>query len=159
MRRLAMACCSKSHALYGTFMLRLSGAIFEWDPEDMAKLYEAKEAQLSSSGILAAQHADITKYISKKELATHSKRRTRGSEKCLRLIEQLLETFSSDLGKDTMGIPLLDADRTWQIWDQQKHHLPCIQDPQGINQYTCTGHVTKGNVKLPHTDVQGFQHH
>ena len=149
MRRLAMACCSESHALYGTFMLRLSGAIFEWDPDDMAKLYEAKEAQLSSSGILAAQHADIAKYISKKESATHCKRRTQGSEECLGLIEQLLETFSSDLGKDTMGIPLLDADRTWQIWDQQKRHLPCIQDPQGINLYTCTGHITKGNVKLP----------
>ena len=32
MRRLAMACCSESHALYGTFMLHLSGTIFEWDP-------------------------------------------------------------------------------------------------------------------------------
>ena len=34
-QRLAMACCSESHALYGSFVLRLSGAIFEWDPQDM----------------------------------------------------------------------------------------------------------------------------
>ena len=32
MRRLAVACCSESHALYCTFMLHLSGTIFEWDP-------------------------------------------------------------------------------------------------------------------------------
>ena len=83
------------------------------------------------------------------QLATHCKRRTRDSEECFGLIQQVLETFYSELGKDTMCIPLLNADKTWQIWDQQQRHLPCIQNPPGINLYTCTGHTTKSNVKLP----------
>ena len=36
MRRFSMACCSESHALYGTFMSKLSGCMFEWDPEDQS---------------------------------------------------------------------------------------------------------------------------
>ena len=48
-----------------------------------------------------------------------------------------------------MGIPLLDADRAWQIWEEQRRHLPSIQDPHGVALYTCTGYKTKGNIKLP----------
>ena len=33
-------------AFYGEFMSRLSGAIFQWDPEDIAKLIEAKRSSL-----------------------------------------------------------------------------------------------------------------
>ena len=144
MRRISVACCSESHALYGTFMLQLSGAIFEWDPKDVERLYNAKRTHMA-----AAENLDIAKHISKKELTTHCKRRTRGSEECARLVQQLIETFSSDLGKDTMGIPLFDADRAWQIWEEQQRHLPCFQDPSGVNLYTCTGYKTKGNIKLP----------
>ncbi len=149
MRRLSVACCSESHALYGTFMLQLSGAIFEWDPEDVERLYHSKQAQLSALGIVHVTNGNIAKHVSKKELATHCKRQTRGSEECSRLIQHLIETFSSDLGKDTMGIPLLDADRAWQIWGEQQRHLPCIQDPDGVALYTCTGYKTVGNIKLP----------
>ena len=149
MRRISVACSSESHALYGTFMLQLSASIFEWDPDDIKKLYNAKHAQLLASGNVRVGDDDITKHISKKEMATHCRRRTRGVEECSRLIQQLIQTFSSDLGKDTMGIPLLDADRAWQIWGEQQRHLPCIQDPDGIELYTCTGHTTKGNVRLP----------
>ncbi len=53
-QRLAVACCSESHALYGTFLLRLSGAIFEWDPDDIERLYNAKQAQLSARGLVRA---------------------------------------------------------------------------------------------------------
>lgn len=35
------------------------------------------------------------------------------------------------------------------IWEEQKQHISCIQDPPGIELYTITGHVTKGGVKLP----------
>jgi hypothetical protein len=45
MRRISVACCSESHALYGTFMLQLSDAIFQWDPEDVERLYHSKQAQ------------------------------------------------------------------------------------------------------------------
>ena len=123
MRRFSMACCSESHALYGTFMTQLSGCMFEWDPEDVDQLVRAKEQQLIESGVYrTGSKEDITKHITKKELPTHCKRRTRGSG--------AITTFSSDLGNDTMGIPLLDKDRAWQIWDEQKktpglHPRPC----------------------------------
>ena len=145
-----MACCSESHALYGTFMLRLSRAIFEWDPEDMANL-KLKRPSCLHQGFWQHNMLILPSILAKKNWLpnTHCKRRTRDSEECFGLIQEPLETFSSDLGKDTMGIPLLDADRAWQIWEQQQRHLPCIQDPEGINLYTCTGHMTKGNIKLP----------
>ena len=94
-------------------MLQQSGPIFKWDPEDTDRLYNAKQAQLLASGVVRVERDDIARNVSKKELATHCKRQTRGSEECFRLIQQFIETFSSDLEKDTMGIPLLDADRAW----------------------------------------------
>ena len=32
---------------------------------------------------------------------------------------------------------------------EQQKHLLCIQDPEGIQLYTLTGHITKGGVRLP----------
>jgi hypothetical protein len=49
-----------------------------------------------------------------------------------------------------MGIPLLNYDCvTWQIWDEQKRHLPCIQDPEGVQLYMETGKRKKGGIELP----------
>ena len=149
MRRFAMACCSESHALYGTFMAQLSGCIFEWDPADVEQLAEAKKQQLAEGGVFLPEFDNIAQQITKRELATHCKRQTRGSEATAELIQQLITTFSSDLGNDTMGIPLLDKDRAWQIWDEQKRHLDCVQDPAGVQLYTKTGTLKKGGVELP----------
>ena len=51
-----------------------------------------------------------------KELAFHCKRRIRGVEETTRLIEDLINSFSSDKGKDTMSIPLLNKTSIQQIW-------------------------------------------
>ncbi|CAH3172189.1 unnamed protein product [Porites evermanni] len=51
MRRFAAGCCSESHALYATFMSRLSACVFEWDTKDLQRLYAAKRGQLSSSEV------------------------------------------------------------------------------------------------------------
>ena len=149
MRRFAVGCCSGSHAHYGTFMSQLSGCVFQWDPEDIEQLLNAKRTELSASGVRRAAKEDIAMHVSKKELATHCKRWTRGSEESAELIQQLIETFSSDVGKDTMGIPLLDAEHAWQIWDEQQKHLSCIQDPDGVELYTITGSKRKGGINLP----------
>jgi hypothetical protein len=150
MRRFAMACCSESHALYGTFMAQLSRCIFEWDAVDVERLVGAKQQQLIEGGVYRpSSEDDIANHVTKKELATHCKRRTRGSEPTAELIQQLITTFASDLGNDTMGIPLLDKDRAWHIWEEQQKHLDCIQDPAGVQLYTQTGTLKKGGVELP----------
>nr|XP_023654635.1 uncharacterized protein LOC111837076 [Paramormyrops kingsleyae] len=64
-----------------------------------------------------------------------------------RLIAELLEAFRDV--KDTMGIPLLDSQRMDVIWDTQRRHLGCIQDPPGFRLYTETGQLTKGGIVLP----------
>ena len=131
-------------------MTQLSGCMFEWDPEDVDQLVRAKEQQLIESDVYrTSSKEDVTKHITKKELATHCKRRTRGSEATAELIQQLITTFSSDLGNDTMGIPLLDKGRAWQIWDEQKMHLDCIQDPAGVQLYTKTDTLKKSGVEVP----------
>ena len=60
--------------------------------------------------------------ITKKELALHCRRQTRGTAETARLIKELIDVFSSDKGRDTMGIPLLNRDRIEQIWNVEKHH-------------------------------------
>ena len=90
MRRFAMACCSEAHALYGSFMGQLSGCIFEWDPVDLQRLLHAKQEELKATGMYRAAQDDIAMHVTKKELATHCKRRTRGSDESAELIQRLL---------------------------------------------------------------------
>ncbi|XP_047220707.1 uncharacterized protein LOC124867991 [Girardinichthys multiradiatus] len=35
------------------------------------------------------------------------------------------------------------------IWDTQRRHLSCIQDPPGVQLFTQTGTLTKGGISLP----------
>ena len=151
MRRFAAGCCSESHALYATFMSRLSACVFEWDTEDLQRLYAAKRGQLSASGVCRKRKEDVAMHITKKELALHCKRRTRGVEETTLLVKNLIDTFSSDQGNDTMGIPLLNKTSIQQIWEEQKQHISCIQDVDdpSIQLYTQTGTLKKGGVELP----------
>ena len=64
----------------------------------------------------------------------------------MQLIEDLLLSLSS--ASDTLGVPLLCEDMT-NIWEEQKRHVSCIQDPPGVELYTTTGHLVKGGVRLP----------
>ena len=152
MRRFAAGCCSESHALYATFMSRLSACVFEWDTKDL-QIYAAKRGQLSASGVWRKRKQDVAMHITKKELALHShcKRRTRGVEETTRLIKELIDTFSSDKAKDTMGIPLLKKTSIQQNWEEQKQHISSIQDVDdpAIQLYTQTGTLKKGSVALP----------
>ena len=51
LQRFASGCSSESHTLYATFMSRLSACVFEWDADDLQRLYAAKKSQLSARGI------------------------------------------------------------------------------------------------------------
>ncbi len=149
MRRFAIGCTTESHPLYGVFLGRLSQCIFEWSNEDLELLKRAKCCELKKSGIADPSDEDVIRRITKKELATHCRRKTRGVQETTQLIYDLLDTFQGDQGRDTLGVPLLDPDRIWQIWDSQKKHIRCIQDPEDVPLYVKTGVLTKGGVELP----------
>ena len=93
----------------------------------------------------------IQKAITKEELARHCRRRTRGAEMTLQLIEELvLELSSSPSATDSNGVHVFSEDMV-KILKEEKKHIKCIQDPDGITLYTVTGHIIKGwgGVELP----------
>ncbi|XP_061651844.1 uncharacterized protein LOC133488233 [Phyllopteryx taeniolatus] len=137
MRRFARGVTTDAHILYGPFMARLSLAIFEWDAEDRNLLRRAEQG--------ADGGRPVT--LSARELARHCRRRTRGAKETERLIQEVLDHFWE--AKDTMGMALLDQARTQHIWDTQRQHMACIQDPPGLPIYTKVGEVTRGGIKLP----------
>lgn len=145
MRRLARGCTSESHPLYGTFMTQLSSCVFEWDEQDVDLLVSAKRGELRMAGIRDPSNSTVRKALTAKELARHCRRRTRGTEETARLIESLLLSLSKST--DTLGVPLFREEMS-EIWEEQQHHVPCLQDPPNIPLYTVTGQMTKGGVKL-----------
>lgn len=130
------------------------------------RLRTAKESELRSRGVWRLQKDDVDRRISKKELAMHCKRRTRGVVETTRLIKDLIDTFASERGTDTMGIPLFDPGTMQQIWKEQQRHIACIQDPKGVQLYTKTGSKKKGGFELPvyrcargSTSLESFHNH
>ncbi|KAI4905920.1 hypothetical protein NFI96_030119 [Prochilodus magdalenae] len=148
MRRFAVGVTTDSHQLYGLFMAKLSACIFEWDAADVARLREAVEAEMEEKqGIVGLTEEQLNSKLTPKLLGRHCRRHTRGAQETEELIDQLLAAFRGVA--DTMGIPLLDAERMGAIWETQRQHLSCVQDPPGLQLYTKTGQVTRGGVILP----------
>lgn len=109
-------------------------------------LRSAKEGELRKAGVSKPTAAAVNKAITKYELAKHCKRRTRGEEETNRLLRSLF--LSADYLTDFLGTPLLKAD-AFEIWEQEKIHVKCLQDPVGVSLYTQTGTLSKGGVSLP----------
>ncbi|XP_063969451.1 uncharacterized protein LOC129281451 isoform X1 [Lytechinus pictus] len=149
MTRLGRGCTNKQHPLYRFFLRRLSDCIFTWSAEDIDKIVRAKRAELAKKHITGLSINDIIKRIGRKELTKHCRRATRGTEETTRLIRDLLAALDGDQGRDTHGIPLFDSDKIRQIWESEKKHVACIQDPPGVALYTKTGEIVKGSVLLP----------
>ncbi len=139
---------TEAHPLYGIFMARLSACIFLWDPEDVAALRRAKEAELAAKKTGHISERAIGARIARRELALHCRRRTRGLEETTESIGSLIDLFDSAHGKDTLGVPLLDHERIQQIWKEQRKHIQCIQDPENFPLYMKTGTLKKGGVEL-----------
>ena len=127
-------------------MSRLSGCIFEWDSADYQLLLQAKKSEMVKAGIPSPSDRAVSKAVTKEELAHHCRRRTRGTEETTAKIESLFLVLSGTI--DVFGDPLLRSEMT-DIWEEQKRHIKCIQDPPGIPLYTITGHLNKGGVQLP----------
>lgn len=106
-------------------MGQLSERIFEWDQEDMAALRRAIEEP------------------TKKEKLRHC-RRSRGTEDTLRLLNELVDVYSTDQGRDVLGVPLFNIEWLVNTWKIQQHHGPCLQDPEGYPLYRQIGTVLKG---------------
>lgn len=126
-------------------MASLSSCIFEWDEVDFNKLKSAKRGELINAGVSDPSPAAVQKAISKEELARHCKRHTRGATDTATLIEALLLAMSP--ATDALGVPLFREDMM-SIWEEQKKHLVCIQDPPDVSLYTNIGSITKGGVTL-----------
>ena len=65
------------------------------------------------------------------------------------ILGELLEAFMGDQGLDTLGVPLFDNEKMTNIWETQKKHVQCIQDPEGVSLYTKIGESKKGSAMLP----------
>ncbi|KAL1277026.1 hypothetical protein QQF64_023699 [Cirrhinus molitorella] len=122
----------------------LSACIFEWDAGDLSLLRQAKKKQLMQEGVPAITDILVDRSISKTELSLYCRRRTRGEEATIRLIENLLQELRGANGGDLMGVPLLDEVRMDHIWRVQKRHVKCIQDVPGVPLYTEIGNRHKG---------------
>ena len=149
MRRFSICCTTESHQLYGEFMSRMSQCIFHWSKEDLDLLKKAKKNQLLQQDIANPADADVIERITRRELALHYRSKTRGTVETTELLHSLLVTFSGHQGCDTLGVPLLDSDQTWETWKSQKMHIACIQDPDNVQLYVQTGTLTKGGIQLP----------
>ena len=49
---------------------------------------------------------------------------------------------------DGHGVPLL-KEEVDDIWEEQRKHVQCLQDPPNVSLYTVTGTMKKGGVMLP----------
>ena len=49
---------------------------------------------------------------------------------------------------DLLREPILREEMK-DIWEEQSRHVACIQDPQGVALHTITGHIEKGEKRLP----------
>ena len=145
MRRFACGVKTDNHPLYGTFLAQLAACIFEWCDNDV-KLREAKKAEMEKSGVSCATEEAIDALITKQEMSQHCRRRTRGKEETGARIQALLQKMWHMT--DSLGVALIDPARMTKIWEIQKHHLGCIQDPPGLALYTETGSLQKGGQTL-----------
>ena len=63
MRRLASCVSTEPHPLYGTFMKKLTAAIFVWDEDDVAALRRAKESERQTHGLDPSAPVDLTSKV------------------------------------------------------------------------------------------------
>ena len=65
MNRFRFCCTTEAHPLYGEFMARLSGAIFEWDKNDMSNLVRAKKSTVRGGNLMSDQKVCLSFRLSK----------------------------------------------------------------------------------------------
>ncbi len=147
-RRIALGCTTDAHPLFPLLMSRLTSCIFKWDMEDVAQLRQSKREELEYLGRENLTLSDIDAAITPKEMQLFCRRRTRAPTEIVTLITQLLSGLAGKT--NTLGLELLDEQKIWHIWENQKKHVRCLQDPpqsSGIQLYTVVKQVTRKNTK------------
>ena len=109
-------------------------------------LLRAKCLELEMTGVPSPSEVAAKNAIKKEEMARHCRRRTRGTDATKKLTDSLLLSFSA--ATDTLGVPLF-AESMKDVWEEQRQHVKCLQDPPGVQLYTITGHLKKGGINLP----------
>ena len=94
-----------------------------------------------ADGVLNPSNSAVQKALCRQELQKHCYRRTRETEETVEAIESLLLALSD--ATDALGMPMKD------IWEEQRHHVKCIQDPPSGQLYTEIARLVKGGVSLP----------
>ncbi|XP_023184849.1 uncharacterized protein LOC111607158 [Xiphophorus maculatus] len=147
MRRFTTGLTTEHHPLYGTFCSKLSCCIFEWDQDDVSCLKEAKRSELKKKYTgHPPTDAQVLANINSSELAKHCRRRTRGVEETRNLIQELLNSMWELT--DTSGLRLINPESMTHVWQVQQKHLPCIQDPPGVELYTKLRSTQKGDKEV-----------
>ena len=75
----------------------------------MGKLRQAKAAELVASGIVSPTPGQVNQAITRKEMAIHCRRATRGVETTRRLIQELLSSMWELT--DSCGVRLIHPER------------------------------------------------
>ena len=99
-----------------------------------------------ADGVLQPTPSAVQKALCRQELQKHCRRRTWGTEETIEAIESLLLAFSP--ATDALGMPLLREEMK-AIWEEQRHHVKCLQDPPSLQLYTESAKLLKGGVLLP----------
>ena len=102
--------------------------------------------ELVADGVLNPSTSAVQKAPCRQELQRHCRCRTWGTQETVEAIESLLLAFSPST--DALGMPLLREEMK-DIWQEQRHHVKCLQDPPLIQLYTETARLVKGGVSLP----------
>lgn len=127
-------------------MSKISAAIFEWDESDVELLYKAKLGELQRAGCKNPTREAVFKAVTKYELAKHCRRKTRGTDITTSSIEEVVSSFLN--ATDAVGVSLL-REEVFEIWEEEKRHVKCLQDPENVLLYTKVDETSKGGVLLP----------
>ena len=91
---------------------------------------------------------DVMKHTTKKELSLHARQKTHRIHVSTMRISNLLKEFSGPQWNDTLGVPLLDCDCIWTIWESEQD-IAYLQHPEVVQLYTKTSKIVKGGRELP----------
>ena len=77
----------------------------------------------------------------------HCRRYMRGVDETVREIEALIEK-TCQLENLLSAEPILASDIR-KIWEEEKKHVPCIQDVEGVNLYRLDHYTSLGTKQIP----------
>ncbi|MEQ2281242.1 hypothetical protein AMECASPLE_028352 [Ameca splendens] len=97
--------------------VNLSQSSFYYGKDNNNTFYLIKQSFTlpQGHGWTALTEKQLDRQITKEELELHCRRRTRGEEQTIQLLDQLIGELISDRGKDSLGVPLLDPIRMQHI--------------------------------------------